>query len=244
MRRKWGLRFLLVLALILPAYNTVAHAQAAVLALLLGPKVASEDFYLSMKLGGNGAYLTGMDDTKPRYGLNFGITATIKVSEKFYIVPEFAPLSHKGVKDIRFRSTEIPSLDSLMEDPGTRVRELNYIDIPVVFKYQFNEQFSLGAGPQISILTGAEDVFGRNVVDENELSYRENIKSQLNTIDAGAVFELTYSMPQARKGKGLNVHARYALGLTDIMKDNPGDALRNSVFQFYLSFPFIYPEEG
>ncbi len=36
----------------------------------------------------------------------------------------------------------------------------------------------------------------------------------------------------------------YTLGLTDIIKDNPGDAVTNSVFQFSLTFPFIaVPEE-
>jgi hypothetical protein len=49
---------------------------------------------------------------------------------------------------------------------------------------------------------------------------------------------------EALAGKGLNVNFRYTLGLTDIIKDNPGDAVTNSVFQLSFSFPFIGdPEE-
>lgn len=48
----------------------------------------------------------------------------------------------------------------------------------------------------------------------------------------------------ARDGRGLNVHARYTKGFTDILENNPGDAVTNSVFQFFVSFPFIATPEA
>ena len=79
--------------------------------------------------------------------------ATIKLSETFYLVPEFAPLSQKGAKDIAYIPSGISELDDLITP--------------------------------------------------------------------------------------LDVHVRYTKGLTDILENNPGDAVTNSVLQIFPSFPFI-----
>ena len=78
---------------------------------------------------------------------------------------------------------------------------------------------------------------------DDNLFYENNIKSLLNKFDYGLVADLTYSLTEARGGKGINIHFRYGLGLADILKDNSGDALTNSVFQLAVSFPFILIDE-
>jgi hypothetical protein len=83
------------------------------------------------------------------------------------------------------------------------------------------------------------DRYEAELPDSKDLIYENDIKSDLNSIDVAAVFDVYYSLSDARKGKGLNIHARYELGLTDIVKDNPGDAVMNSAFQIALEFPFI-----
>lgn len=223
------------------SYTTAANAQAAILVLLFGEKVATENFYFSLKVGGNWANLSGIDNTNSRLDLNFGATATIKLNDKFYLVPEFMPLSPKGASDIPLRETENSSLDTLLQNPTNTARELNYIDIPVVLKFciRRNPKVSIGAGPQISILTSATDKFQSKIREDNDLTFKENIKSQLNTIEFGVVFDLMYSLWGARNGKGLDLHARYTLGLTDTVKDNPGKAVKNSLWQISVSFPFV-----
>jgi len=221
----------------------MAHPQAALLVLLLGDKVASENFYFSIKAGGNFANLSGIEDTKTLSGVNFGLLATIKINEKFSLVPEFAPLSPKGAKNIPLRPTGDADLDALLQSSPNTIRALNYIDIPVVAKYQVNERLSVGAGPYLSILTSATDVFNAKVFNQDDLSFEDDIKSDLHTIDYGMVFEVALSLSNARGGKGLVIHARYQLGLGDILKDNPGNSLRNSAFQVFVSFPFIKQAE-
>jgi hypothetical protein len=217
----------------------MAHPQAALLVLLLGDKVASENFYFSLKAGANIGNLTGLEDTKTLAGVNFGLLATIKINDKFSLVPEFSPLSPKGTKNIPLRATGNTKLDALLQNSPSTVRALNYIDIPVVAKYRVNERFSVGGGPYLSILTSATDVFKAKVFDQDDLSFEEDMKSELHTLDYGVVFEAAISLSNARGGKGLVVHARYQLGFTDILKDNPGNSLKNSVFQIFVSFPFI-----
>jgi hypothetical protein len=200
-------------------------------------------FYFSLKLGTNLANLSGIDNTGMNTGFNFGLMANIKLKDKFYLIPEFMPLSPKGAEDIPLRATGDPGLDTLLQNPTATARELNYIDIPVVAKYYLHPKLSLGAGPQISILTGAVAKFQSSVEEDNDLTFEDNIKSRLNSVDFGMVFDLTYSLWQARKGKGLNIHARYALGLTDTIKDNPGDAIKNSAIQLSVSLPFIKEQQ-
>jgi hypothetical protein len=226
----------------LPLPST-ARSQAALLVLLFGEDVASENFYFSLRSGGNLSNLSGIDGTKNAPGLNFGLMASIRLSERFYLVPEFMPLSPKGAKNIPFRPTGNASLDLLMQPATSSAMQMNYIDIPVVAKYYATKELGLEVGPQISILTGATDVYRGKIKEDDDLTYENNVKSSLNTIDMGVVVGLTYSLWDARGGKGLFVHARYAYGLVDIVKDNPGDAVKNSVMQFAVSFPFIIPPE-
>jgi len=39
------------------------------------------------------------------------------------------------------------------------------------------------------------------------------------------------------KKRGVHIGLRYYLGLTDIIKDNPGEPVKNSVFQINLGIP-------
>lgn len=233
---------LVVLAAACAAPST-ARSQAALLVLLFGEDVASENFYFGLKAGGNLSTISGVDGVKSRLGFNFGLTVNIKLSEKLFLVPEFMPLSPKGAKNIPFRSTGNADVDRLLQPTTSTATELNYIDIPIVAKYLVTEEIGVEAGPQISILTSATDVFRGRVKEDDDLSFEENVTSKINTLDAGLVVGLSYSLGKAREGRGILLHARYAFGLTDIVKDNPGDAVRNSLFQFAISLPFINPPQ-
>ena len=222
----------------------IARPQAALLVLLFGDKVASENFYFSLKAGANIASLPGIDDTTTLVGFNFGLLATIKINEKFSLVPEFSPFSLKGAKNIPLRTTGDASLDALLQNSPNTNRALNYIDIPVVAKYHVNDRLSFGAGPYLSILTSARDKFKAQVYDEDDLSFIDDIKSDLESLDYGVIFEVSYTLSDMRGGKGLVIHARYQLGLADILKENPGDSIKNSVFQISLSLPFIKEAEA
>jgi hypothetical protein len=240
----------LVAALVMTAANSTmpstAKSQAALLVLLFGEDVATENFYFSLKLGGNLSNCTGIDGTTSALGVNFGLMASIKLSDRFYLVPEFMPLSPKGARSIPFHTTGDASLDQLLQPMTSSALEMNYIDIPIVAKYYVTKDLGIEAGPQISILTSATEVYRGRIKEDDDLAYENNVKSSLNTIDAGVLVGMTYSLWNARGGKGLFLHARYAYGPMDIVKDNPGDPVKNSAFQFAVSFPFIIPpvQEG
>jgi hypothetical protein len=229
---------LLVMSLVLVA-PTRANAQAALFVLLFGDRAATESFHFSLKAGANITDFSNVEGTKRGFGPNFGLLATIKLSDSFFVVPEFAALSRKGIRDIALRPTGNADLDGLLQDPTSTSRALNYIDVPVVAAWRLHRKYYVGAGPQVSFLTSATDRFRSSVFREDDLRFHDDIKPELNTVDAGVVLEAGMALWEARGGKGLNIHARYTFGLTDIVKNNPGEAVRISGLQVSVSFPFV-----
>ena len=232
-------RWLFLTTIFMSALATPSHGQAALLVLLFGDKVASENFFFSLKFGANFADVTGIDDTKMKLGWNFGLLANIKLSDRFSLVPEFAPLSQKGAKNIPYLPSGDPALDNLVAPPDDARMNLNYIDVPVIARYHVSERVALSTGPQFGFLTSSSNDYSKSLNDDDQLKYSQASQVSWNWFDVGWAFELMYSLGDARGGKGINVHARYTLGLLDIIKDNPSSSVRNSVFQFFVSFPFI-----
>jgi hypothetical protein len=231
----------LVLLAAVFAMPTAARSQAALLVLLFGDDVASENFHFNLKAGANLPNVEGVDGTENRPGFNFGLMGTIKLSEKWSLIPEFMPLSPKGAENIPFASTGDAGLDEVIQPTTSSAMELNYIDVPIVVAWQASKSLALEAGPQVSFLTGATNVYRGRVAADDDVSFERDMEAGFNAIDYGVVAGLSYTLGDARNGQGILLHARYALGLQDIVKDNPGDAVTNSVLQFAISIPFINP---
>jgi hypothetical protein len=230
-----------VLFMLGTAFQT-AHGQAALLVLLFGEQVASEEFYFSLKLGANVAEVTGFEGGSTRLALNFGLLATIKLSDQFYVVPEFAPLSGKGISKFPTVSTGDPNLDALLGNDNKTSVEFNYLDIPVVVKYYPLTTLNVGVGPYVSYLLAAERrVQGSLASTGSPLTLIDDVKARFNKWDYGAVFEVGYAPWRTAKTDELNFHLRYALGLSNINGDAGGKTLSHSVFQIFVSLPFMEP---
>lgn len=160
------------------------------------------------KAGMNIASLTE-DGAKSLIGFHVGGFAEIMISDKFAVQPEVL-YSMQGAK------YKVEGVDVDFN--------LDYISIPVMAKYFAAEGFSIEAGPQISFVTRAEMSGAGETVD---------VKDFANSTDFGLNFGLGYSLPM-----GVMFSGRYNLGLSDTVKDNPGDAVKNSVFQLSVGYKF------
>ena len=219
--------------------SSVVQGQAALLVLLFGDKVATENFYFSLKLGATYSIIHGYEDGKNAMSLNFGLVNNIRLTETLSLIPEFLPLASRGIKDVPLLTTGDPDLDDLLVDPNSSDRKLNYIDIPVLLKVKLSDRFSISAGPQISFLTGATDTYKSSPIDDVILTTELDIKSEINTIDAGAVIDFEYILVPPRGGKGINIYVRYSKGFVDLVKENAGDPYTTSLIQFGATFPFV-----
>jgi hypothetical protein len=214
-----------------------ARAQGAILVAIFGEQVATEHFHFGLRLGATVAEQTGIDGSAPRMDFNFGMTANIKLSDRLTLVPEFGPFSRKGVADYPLGPTGDPDLDSLRADPDRSHLSTNYIDLPILLRLRVTKDWSVGAGPQYSILTGAHEVVRSSVTPGTGL--RTDVKDQLPGEDWAVVGDVAWTLERAVGAKDLRLHLRYTHGLSDVAPEGVGTPRYNRTLMFFAELPFI-----
>lgn len=165
-------------------------------------------------------------DFKSRIGFNVGAFAAIELSEKITLQPEIL-FSTQGAK------VENVTADVNGENYTADINfNLSYINIPVMFKYYVADKFNFEAGPQIGFLTSAEtstklDGYSQTV-DQDAKDYFESVDFGFNL---GAGYDFT---------KNISAGIRYNIGLSNVLKTQPGDdsESQNSVFSISVGYKF------
>ena len=214
--------------------QTIVSAQAALIVLLVGDKVATEKFHLSVDAGLNIASLPGLKNQQARHGLYFGLGTFIKLNEKWALTPEFKPLSPRGANQV------VPLRDYSSSLSAASYRfELNYIDVPILIQYKLSEKLFASAGPQISFLTSATQIASGNIPAGTAVEIKEKMKSNFSATYFSFPIEAGYHLSDSRKGKGMDVKIRYAVGVSNMIAASNYGSSNGSTFQVFLSFPFI-----
>jgi hypothetical protein len=211
------------------------------LGILFGDKLSSDKFHIGLTVGPNLANISGLDGTSVKPGLALGLLGEWRIAGGLYLQPELLPFYQVGAKDLALR--DLPAgADSLLTGRNVQ-RRLGYFEIPVILKYAVAyDRLHLGAGPQIGFLTSAQDKGeAEGVPAGRKITIEEDIKNDLNGTDAGVVFHAEYKLGPGPFAP--SVGARYYLGLTDLVTDNPGDAVYNRVFTIVFSLAMGGAEE-
>jgi hypothetical protein len=106
---------------------------------------------------------------------------------------------------------------------GSKNTSLNYINLPMLFQYMFDNGFRLQAGPQLGMLVSAKTKTNGTQTD---------VKNDFEPIDFGVAIGMSYVNPATNFG----IDIRYNHGLSDIGR-NEGTNAYNRGFQagvFYL----------
>jgi hypothetical protein len=215
----------------------LGFSQAAIIVLIFGDKVASEEFYFSVKGGVNLSATPGLDPSSTKPGAHFGLVANIKITDRFFFAPEFLPLAWKGSRNLAFEPTGYPKLDSVNLSSAELSRRLNYIDIPMHFRFEYSDKLTFQAGPEISFRTGASKFYNNTFDNDNVVEYSQDIKPQTRGWDIGLGFDVGYLVSKKKGGMAMEVHGRYTIGLFDVSTTSE-ESYRNSVFQISAVFPF------
>jgi hypothetical protein len=236
MKRTFAALALLVALVPLPAL-----AQSSIVAQIGGDSLATEKLYFSLKLGLDFSYLTGLAEPAGRSGgFNIGLSATIRLNDRLSLVPEITPYFRKGISEIPFTTTGDPALDASFAELTASDLALDYVEVPVLLKYRFG-RIHLGAGPYVAFLVSAKERFRAEPEDGETVSYSRKVTELYNQTDFGFVAEASWTITKPRRGIGLILHGRYEQGLVDVLATPaPSGALRNSVWHFYVSFPFVF----
>lgn len=144
------------------------------------------------------------DDTEMKLGMYAGALAHIHITPNIGVQPEVV-YSTQGAKD------------------GDTKWLIDYVNVPIMLQYMFDNGFRIETGPQVGFLTRA-----KIEADGEEL----DIKDDLKKTDISWGFGLNYL-----SNSGIGVGGRYNLGLTDI-NDNGANKITNQVFQVGLFLMF------
>lgn len=101
---------------------------------------------------------------------------------------------------------------------------LDYISVPVMFQYNATPQFYLEVGPEFSFIVSSKAKSGGVTADVDKIVEKFDIGLGL-----GAGYYFT---------PNIGVTARYVAGFSDVIKNNPDDAVKNNVFQIGLAYKF------
>ncbi|NEW80735.1 MAG: PorT family protein, partial [Gelidibacter sp.] len=148
------------------------------------------------KAGVNVSNLSGdVSNNEALIGFHAGVFAEIALADSFYLQPELL-YSTQGAK------YEGPS--SIF----TSDLKLNYINLPIMFKYDVANRFYLEAGPQIGFLVSAEENW-EGTYGGITGSGEEDVKDSFETTDFGVNFGLSYGFTEK-----IFAQARYNIGMT------------------------------
>jgi Outer membrane protein beta-barrel domain len=149
----------------------------------------------------------------PKSNFNVGLLASCHLNQSFYLQSEIV-YSGQGASRNSHGGWVFHFND-------------NYINVPVLFKYQHKNGLFAVTGPQLGILLHAS---------ETTTGSDRNMTAFTGPIDFSWAFGIGFRVPKTRLG----IDARYNLGLTTVNKVTTGDLfisnLKNSVFQFGLFY--------
>ena len=217
------------------------HAQAALLVLIFGDKVATEKFHLSIDAGGNLPLINGIEGD-PHPGWHFGLGTHYNFAPNWQFVGEFTPLNSGGLRNIP-QLNFLP--DSIEDQLSNRQNKwnLNTLHLPLMFRYSVTDRFHIASGPVLNLILKAEEERTARTSQGIEVTFVEDIRDRFKRIQFGWNADLSYSLSDARKGKGIDIRLRYNHFFTNILKSDEELDARLGSFQLILTFPFILNEE-
>jgi hypothetical protein len=224
-------KYFLIIALSFFGY----HANAQILiSLLFGDKLNSDKIEFGLEGGLDISNIQNQKNAKNLAGFNLGFYFDFKMKNPHWMLNTGVVVkSPMGAGELPVYSLNNVDLDNSFAG-GSVKRRLRYFNVPILLKYKFDNNLFVKAGIEAGLLNKAFDEFSNTINDKNDLKHTINIKNQFHAIDAGLAFGIGYRL---LKGKGMNIGIQYYLGLTDITKDNSGQAQQNRVFYLNAGIP-------
>ncbi len=148
-------------------------------------------------------------DLDSKLGIHLGLLGHIHLTEQFALQPELV-FSGQGAK--------------FMSGGSETSLNLNYINVPILLQYMFDNGFRIQAGPQVGFLASANLKTGNTTT---------NVSDNYKSIDLGLGVGASYIHIPSSVG----VDLRYNHGLSNI-NENTNNVSRNRGFQLGLFYLF------
>ncbi len=194
--------------------------------LTAGAAMAQKRFTFGPKVGVDYTHFWGKDANHGGQ-LNYqaGLFMEYRFTNRFSIAPEVVFAAQGGKYD------DVYYGDGVFDAKYTN--NINYINIPVMFKFYVVPALSIDLGPQLGV-----NVYSKYTVESKDksLNYKKNFdqKEYTKTVDVGVGLGLTYNITN-----DVFVQGRYTLGLINVFDKNwyEGEA-KNGNAQIAIGYRF------
>jgi len=190
--------------------------------LVLVGKSTFAQLSIGVKIGPTLAKIAGTDDglfddefAEARFAFHIGAFMNIRPTEKISFPPELL-YSSKGFHD---------------GDGSEANIHLNYLAIPIMFRYHLFSKLELEVGPEIGLKLSAKSKTGNQNIDLGDLFNKDFDLG----IDAGFIFDVTES---------IHLGLRYNYGLTSIINIQITDDQGNSLGEVNFKNRVVYLSIG
>jgi hypothetical protein len=182
---------------------------AGILCFVVNSRSQSTEFGIKAGLNVSDLHSSATNSLDPRASVFIGGLAHIHLSKYFAIQPELNYSCQGATQNT---------------GEGDVIWRLNYVTVPVLLQYMFDNGFRLQTGPQLGLLASAKEKEGGTITD---------IKNNYTTGDFSWSFGGGYLT-----SIGLGVDLRYNVGINNINNTGTADKLQNRVFQAGLFYQF------
>jgi hypothetical protein len=152
----------------------------------------------------------GTTETERLHGFHLGIYVESYIGKYISVQPEIL-YSQQGYK--------------MIDEDGTFTQKLDYLNIPLMFKFYPRKSFFLEAGPQVGFSISHKETY-----DSGRLFGDTSRELELNNFDFGINLGAGF-----KSDAGLTLAVRYHIGQNDIYDENKP---KNSVWQISVGFEF------
>jgi hypothetical protein len=205
------------------------------ISLIFGEALNSGKIEFGLDGGVNWSGLSGSSQTSSLRTFNLGFYFDIKIDEDptWMVNTGVIVKSTMGAEGLSTYSLNDPKLDSMFLG-GSVNRELSYFNVPITMKYTFPNRIYLKAGVQLGLFYNAYDNFVKTIKDDDDLSYKIQVREKFHLIDAGLAFGAGYRL---LSGNGINLGVQYYHGLIDMEADDTNKPVYNSSFYVTVGIP-------
>jgi hypothetical protein len=222
---------LLFLGLLLIGYTT--HAQVLI-SLLFGDKLNSPNIEFGLDGGVNYGNIANLEKSKMLPLFNLGFYFDIRLKNQWMIHTGVIVKSTQGADKLAVYSLDDESLDTVFAT-GHITRKINQFAVPIMVKYRFATYFHVEAGPMLSLRTKGYDYFKNKVKEEDDATYKLDIKDNYKRIDAGIMVGVGFKLSKLPKTSQFGI--RYYYSFVDPLKENTGKGQFFSSLYLYCSLP-------
>ncbi len=225
---------LMLLSVVVIAFSYQQARSQALIMLLLGDKIASENFTAGINAGLSLTTISEPDFATARLSWSLGAMLEWRLNDDLFLGVDVTFKTPAGANTMTGLWDDADEFDTLITDRKESL-QTSYVSIPVVIKYQFGS-FRALIGPQVAYLVAATDNLTGTGPNGGRLRAERLAFSRLNRWDVGFVAGLETLVSPDLGVKSIRVALRYYHGFLDVTQETSVKSL-NTGFYFTVGFP-------